>query len=347
MRIAVIRLIRIDVRPKWMEELKMMPVEFYRCALDSSGFQRVENTGSYPPAGLLYRVPPWGEGYYWLYFYRDMFDIKIHDFYFKEDTVYEIQAGEYPECLNIAYYASVSGEELSPYRRLSAGCVKTFFGGSSGLKYAFHKGIPLRSIGIEIFPAYYEQYLRNTYPEEYRNPAEAFHCVDHAERFPKMAALLRQILNFRGEGLSAALFYEAKVSEAISLALEYGKAVPVQRAVSAQDRLLIANAATYIQDHCSADISLEHLSKIACMGTTKLKAAFKAVYHVTITQYIRERRLSYAETLLSTTDFPIEQVAAAVGYRNAGRFAAIFKENCGLYPTEYRRMAREQSDTSK
>ena len=315
--------------------------EYYRCSLDSNGFQRIENDGRYPPAGELYRVPPWGEGCYWLYFYRDLFDIKIHDFSFKEDTVYEIHAGEYPECLNIAYYLSVSGEELMPYRRLSAGCVKTFFGGSSGLKYAFHKGIPLRSIGIEIFPAYYQRQLRSAHPEAYQDPAKAFHCFDQAEDFPEMAALLRQIWSFRGEGLSAELFYEAKVSEMLSLMLDYKPEPPApERAISEQDRQLIANVATYIQDHCSMSLPLEHLARIACMGTTKLKATFKAVYHMTITQYIRQRRLSQAEALLTATDFSIDQVAAAVGYRNAGRFAAIFKENCGLYPAEYRKAAR-------
>ena len=61
---------------------------------------------------------------------------------------------------------------------------------------------------------------------------------------------------------------------------------------------------------------------------------------MTITEYIRQRRLSHAEMLLATTDFSIAQVAAAVGYRSEGRFAALPKENCGLYPAEYRAQFR-------
>lgn len=56
---------------------------------------------------------------------------------------------------------------------------------------------------------------------------------------------------------------------------------------------------------------------------------------------ICQRCLSHAEMLLTTTNFPIAQVAAAVGYRNDERFAAIFRANCGLYPTEYRQMAKK------
>ena len=326
----------------------MEPTSFFSLQLSSQGFCEIENDGRYPPAGKLYRVPEWGDGKYWIYCDRDRFDIKIHDFSFKDDTVYEIKPGEYPECLNIACYESVSGEELSPYRRLTAACVKTFFGGNTGLKYSFHKGIPLRSIGIEVFPSYYRRYLKQAYPDTYVDPAQAFHCVGQFEQFPEMAALLRQIWSFRGDGMSAALFYEAKVSEAISLVLARGRErTNPDKAVSDQDKLLLANAATYIQDHFCTDISLEHLAQIACMGTTKLKATFKVVYQMTITEYIRQRRLSHAEMLLATTDFPIAQVAAAVGYRNDGRFAALFKENCGLYPAEYRQMARSSGECRK
>lgn len=68
---------------------------------------------------------------------------------------------------------------------------------------------------------------------------------------------------------------------------------------------------------------------------------------ITITEYIRQRRLSHAEMLLATTDFSIAQVAAAVGNRSDGRFAALFKENCGLYPAEYRQMARSSGECRK
>ena len=78
------------------------------------------------------------------------------------------------------------------------------------------------------------------------------------------------------------------------------------------------------------------------MGRTKLKMAFKEVYGFPITEYIQQRRLSHAETLLSLTDFSIEQVATAVGYSNAGRFAGMFRKSTGVYPAEYRKMAQRK-----
>ena len=44
-----------------------------------------------------------GTGYYWTYGQDDLFDIRIHDFAFHEDTFLEFR---FPELLNISWYTS-------------------------------------------------------------------------------------------------------------------------------------------------------------------------------------------------------------------------------------------------
>ena len=51
-----------------------------------------------------------------------------------------------------------------------------------------HKNIPVRSIGIEITPAYYEDYLKKQYPEEYRN-----RCSEPKLRFIKYRQVAREL----------------------------------------------------------------------------------------------------------------------------------------------------------
>lgn len=65
------------------------------------------------------------------------------------------------------------------------------------------------------------------------------------------------------------------------------------------------------------------------LGTHALVICDQHQAFITITEYIRQRRLSHAEMLLATTDFSIAQVAAAVGYRSDGRFAALPKKTAG------------------
>lgn len=320
--------------------------DFYKTKLLENGFQEEATNERYSPSGKLFSIiKEYGDGFYWVYGQKDLYDIKIHDFPFHRDLFFDIGPPEWPESLSINYYESVSGEELLPYRRLTAGCVQTFFGGYKPYKAVFHKNIPIRSIGIEVMPAYYEKYLKESYPDEYIAPYDVFRNIEQGNHLPKMIALLRQIRSYHGDGMAAKLYYEAKVAEALSLVFEYNRNRKSIKEVtlSDQDTRLLENTASYINDHFNLELSLEYLSQIACMGTTKLKASFKQLYGHTITEYIRQRRLSHAEALLSSTDLTIEQIAQAAGYTNSGRFAGIFRQSTGFFPAEYRKTARTKS----
>ena len=316
--------------------------DFYREWLTTNGFVEIKPSPNFSPAGKLYLAPKGVAcGYYWVYGEKNLFDIKIHDFYFFKDSFISLNT---PECLSITYYNSVSGEELNPYRRLMAGCVKTFHGGHEAYTAIMHKNIPIRSVGIEVFPAYYEKYLRESYPDDYLPPHDAFSRVGQTLDFPEMSHLLRRVWNYKGEGIPAKLFYEAKVAEAVSLVYEHGKSNKndLCAKISKQDMDALNNVTSYINDHFNAELPLATLARIACMGTTKLKTSFKHIYHCTISEYIQQRRMSHAEMLLTSTDLTIDHVALAVGYSNAGRFAANFKNNTGLFPAEYRKMANRK-----
>lgn len=319
---------------------------FCQNKLLENGFQEEAFNEFYSPIGKLFRLQKeQGEGVYWVYGQKDLYDIKIHDFYFYKDFFFDLEVFGWPESLSITYYESVSGEEMLPTRRLSPGCVKAFIGGGTPYKALFHKNTPIRCIGIEIMPAYYEKYLKEAYSNEYIPPRDMFRKLDQTYNFPEMVSLLRQVWNYRGSGLAAKLFYEAKVAEAVSLVFEYsrnsGNQKPYKESrITAQDVSLLEAAASYIDDHFNCELSLEHLSHIACMGTTKLKSSFKQVYDCTITEYILKRRFRQAENLLSSTDLTVEQIAKTVGYSNSGRFAGSFRKSTGFYPAEYRKRAQ-------
>lgn len=315
--------------------------KFYQSKLIESGFIVQEGSTPYSPLGTVFKVPAEaGEGSYWIYGRKDLYDIKIHDFLFFEDSTLDF---EMPDCLSITYYESISGEELMPHRRLTAGCVKSFIGGYKPYKAIFHKNIPIRSIGIEIMPAYYEKYLKENYPDEHIDYLEAFRNIDQTNNFPQIIGLLRQVWNYKGEGIAAKLFFEAKVAEAISLIVEYNRTYRAveKMDISKQDIDLLENVTAYISDHYNHDIPLVTLCGIACMGSTKLKKLFKNIYGSTITEYIKQRRMSHAEVLLATSSIPIEQISQITGYSNSGRFASNFKKSTGLFPSEYRKRAQE------
>lgn len=195
--------------------------EYYHPLLERNSFHPVPCPDKFSPAGQCWEIAPAvGGGYYWGYGKQDLFDIKIHDFYFHEDQCLDMAI---PECISIQRYDSISGEELNPYRRLSAGDIQTIVGGKPRYRALIHKRIPIRAVGIEILPAYYEDILRRRYPDIYFDLPAAFQNVDQATDFPAMSKLLFEVANYRGTGEAADLFYEAKVTEAIALVVDAWK----------------------------------------------------------------------------------------------------------------------------
>lgn len=311
--------------------------DLYQPLLESFGFVRCDGNKYFNPAGICWKISPeLGEGYYWVYAQKDLFDIKIHDFLFYEDSLMEFN---FPECLSITQYESISGEELTPCRKLSARCIKTFVGGHEPYKVLIHKSIPICCIGIEIMPAYYDGYLKKQYPGKYANPLSAFAQIDQTTNFPEMAQLLHQIKNYRGNGIAASLFYEAKIAEAVSLVVgaRQQEKRAEERPLSEQDLSHLNEVAVYLNNHYAFETPLVRLAAIACMSPTKLKKTFKQLHNCTITEYVQQKRISEAERLLVKTGFTVGEIAQTVGYSSASRFAALFKKGTGISPLEYRK----------
>lgn len=315
---------------------------YYRDLFEQMHFKPCQTPPGFPPEGACWELTEaGGGGYYWFYEAGDRYNIKIHDFYFREDTVLNMQI---PEALSVTWYESISGEELYPYRKLNCHVVKSFLGGYEPFRALIHRNVPIRSIGIEYRPAYYEAYLKEQFGSLYQSPTEAFRSIDETADFPEMTRLLKALWQYQGEGLPATLYYDAKAAEALSLIFERHRTLNARKSIPVPeaDRLILQSLASYIGDHYADNLSIEMLSKIACMGTTKLKRSFKAYFHCTIADYIQQVRIDQAEHLLAYTDLPVGEVAKAVGYTAAGHFAELFRKSKGTLPLEYRRRMLER-----
>lgn len=175
--------------------------EYYRPLLEQNNFLPVPCPEKFSSAGRCWRIASAvGGGYYWVYAKQDLFDIKIHDFFFHEDQCLDMTI---PACISIQRYDSISGEELNPYRRLSAGDIQTIVGGKQRYRALIHKRIPVHAVGVEILPAYYEDFLKKQYPDLYFDLPAAFQSVDQATDFPAMSRLLFEIENYRGDGAAS------------------------------------------------------------------------------------------------------------------------------------------------
>ena len=209
--------------------------QFYTPLLIEHGFIRDPDNQQYGALGDCWKLSPEvGEGTYWTYGQKDLYDIKIHNFSFHEDFMLECSM---PECLSITRYDSISGEELSPYRRLSAGCIKTFIGGYTPYKALIHKNIPIRSVGIEIAPAYYEDYLKKLYPEAQINPVDFGRSTKHPT-FQKCHGYSQKSKTIAGKGLQQNFFMRVKSQKLFQWWWNIRRNILINQPISSLNRIL-------------------------------------------------------------------------------------------------------------
>ena len=289
-----------------------------RC-LQTMGFHPCEVKANLNPMGLCFEPDPvMGEGYYWFYDEPGMFTVAQMELRTREDYIMEYQQ---PDFIAINYYDTISAEELSPYKRLAAHYIRGHVSEGALFRLRCHKNMPVHGLELMLMPGYYEKYLNQRCPGEFADPRSAFQSIDGCTDFPELVLVLKQIANFQGTGASARLYYEGKVAEALSLVIEHSKCqrrTPDTKSLYRQDYINLDAVKSYIDDHFAFGIKAEQLAAIACMGQTKLRSSFKQTYGSTITAYIQSRRVAFAEYLLEKTDFPIGQVAEAVGYHHGG-----------------------------
>ena len=87
---------------------------------------------------------------------------------------------------------------------------------------------------------------------------------------------------------------------------------------------VVRNVMGYIREHIQDRLSIPGLAKEVYLSEQQLMRIFKKVTGVSVLEYITNERLRLARELLAGTDYPIRQVADAVGYGNYSYFIKVF-----------------------
>ncbi len=150
-------------------------------------------------------------------------------------------------------------------------------------------------------------------------------------------------------------FPEESVVAAVSLALEQIRArerlsalipavipenVPVQEPDDTYDpqmAQLILYVREYLNRNYMNTVSLDYLSEMLKISPSYLSTQFKRYTHINFVDYLTNLRINEAFHLLLDPLRSTAEVAALVGYEDAGYFSRVFKKHTGLTPTQYRR----------
>jgi len=93
----------------------------------------------------------------------------------------------------------------------------------------------------------------------------------------------------------------------------------------------------YIHEHFNEALSVSALADMEGVSKTYYRSKFKEITGISPKEYIIQRRIEFACTILEDTDKNIEETAEAVGYSDVYYFSRLFKKKTGITPGKYRK----------
>ena len=98
----------------------------------------------------------------------------------------------------------------------------------------------------------------------------------------------------------------------------------------------------YVKNNLSHKLTLNDIALHLHCSTVTLTEHFKAEFGITIMEYVTSKRMNLAEKLLLTTDSPIREISATVGFADVEYFSRTFKRFHGESPATWRAGAKSK-----
>lgn len=92
----------------------------------------------------------------------------------------------------------------------------------------------------------------------------------------------------------------------------------------------------YISENLHNNISVTELAEYVKLNETYLSKLFKREMGISITEYIREKKIDEAKGLLLYSDKSSIEIATDLGFSSHSYFISVFKKTTGMTPREYR-----------
>lgn len=93
----------------------------------------------------------------------------------------------------------------------------------------------------------------------------------------------------------------------------------------------------YIEEHLTEEINYEKLAQIACCSTYHFQRMFTYMAGVSLSDYIRRRRMSLAAQEIQSTDDKMIDIGLKYGYTSPTAFNRAFQSIHGVAPSTIKR----------
>lgn len=159
-------------------------------------------------------------------------------------------------------------------------------------------------------------------------------CTHVFPTTPDIRLTLKQLLDCPPDRKLRKLYLEGKVLELLSLFCDEVTKRRTEQDISREDRRCLLKAREIIDNRFLQPLTISQIAEQCFLSETKLKRGFKRCFGCTVYEYIVEKRMETAFSLLQSKKHKVKDVAWMVGYSNASHFIDTFKKRFGITPGE-------------
>lgn len=105
-----------------------------------------------------------------------------------------------------------------------------------------------------------------------------------------------------------------------------------------QKDIRMQEAATYIKNNCSQQITLEELATRYSFTKEYFSTIFKETTGFGFNEYLNQMRISKSMNLLTGTALTITEISTQCGFNDSNYFSAVFKKITGMPPQKFRKI---------
>lgn len=287
------------------------------------------------PSGGFTMVPKdnTGEGYLWTYPVNAFCSINIYHLCFYNEMHYRYY---HPKMLVISqssYYVAraIKNNSCNQKNQLIG-----YYLDNGEHEYTIPAGIWLDSVGVSIFPEYYEEYLPKIFHQDFSSLSEIVPQIGTDLFIPKISTILDDIATYTPTSEISEVYYEAKILEMIATLLSW-KTNAIHNFINTDDSEALHRLGHYLEQNFSNPTDIQMYARMCNMSKSKLSELFHSIYGCTIVEFIMNYRIDKAKRLLLENELSIQQIAATVGYSHQSSFTYLFKQHVGCSPREYRK----------
>ncbi|MFH1728495.1 MAG: AraC family transcriptional regulator [Pseudomonadota bacterium] len=99
----------------------------------------------------------------------------------------------------------------------------------------------------------------------------------------------------------------------------------------------ITLALNYIRDNLPEKLKLKEIAKYSALSQFHFNRIFKKVMQKTPFEYITDKRIKKAKSLLENPCLNVTEISMQVGFESVQSFSNLFRKKVGLSPSQYRK----------